>query len=110
MVVVIVANETSSLSDKPCALRSTVSPASVNCTNIDVVDCVPVPTTCIPTVTPVLIAVMTVVLPTTVLLFQVATVSAPQFELTVTICPAAVDVPRPSKIDSSAVCESLHDA
>jgi len=107
VVVVMAANEISSVFDKPCAVRLTVSPAPVVVTAMGVVDGVPTPVTCIPTVIPVVLAIVTVVLLTVVVPLNATGVTAPQFELTVRTRPCVNDVPRFAMMDSIAVCESF---
>ena len=104
------ANETSSVFDKPCAVRLTVSPEPVVVTAMGVVEGVPTPVTCIPTVIPVVLAIVTVALPAVVLPLNATGVTAPQFVLTVRTSPCVNDVPRLAIIDSMAVCESFADA
>ena len=102
-MVTIVANETSSPFASPCAVKSTVSPASVSVTAIAVVDGVPVPVTCIPVVIPVVLAINTVVLPAVVAPVNATGVTAPQFVLIVNTNPVVFAVPRLSIIDCNAV-------
>ena len=107
VVVTIVANETSSVSDKPCAVRLTVSPASVIVTAMAVVEGVPVPVTSIPVVIPAVLAIVTVVLPAILPPLNPTGATAPQFPLTMKANPGVLDVPRLAMILSMAVCESL---
>ncbi|CAB4172593.1 hypothetical protein UFOVP1470_7 [uncultured Caudovirales phage] len=102
-MVTIVANETSSPFANPCAVKLTVSPASVSVTAIAVVDGVPVPVTCIPVVIPVVLAIVTVVLPAVVPPVKATGVTAPQFVLMVKAKPCVFEVPRLSMIDCNAV-------
>ena len=110
VVVVIAANETSSVFDKPWAVRLTVSPEPVVVTATGVVEGVPTPVTCIPTVIPVVLAIVTVALLIVVVPLNATGVTAPQFVLTVKTKPCVNDVPRLAMMVSRADWESLRVA
>jgi hypothetical protein len=108
VVVVIAANETLSPFDKPCAVKLTKSPVSVNVQAIGVVNGVPTPVTVIPTnkldVSVCVITVEPAVVPHDVL---ETAVSAPGFVVIVSVC----EVPKPKfeNNNSSAAFESLQE-
>lgn len=108
VVVTIVAKDTKSPLDKPCAVAPTVSPVSVKLQAKAVVNGLPVPVTCISAVMPVVEAMVIVVEFAVDVPLKLTGVGAPQLLEMVSVC-APLALPRFVQMFSIAAWLSLQN-